>query len=239
MIFLRAQLTIQELVKDFGPIYRETQVENFKNIIVEPWNAFSSLIFLIPVVIVLIKLKKEYKAYPFLVYWAAPLLAIGGIGSTLYHAFRSHPGLLIMDFAPIALLSLSIAFFFLNRLLRRWWLSVLIIVAIMFLRTLAFQFYDGTNHQTPINIAYFLTGVMVGVPIIIFLIKSKFAKIKIFLFTIFLFAISLFFRSADDWIIDFMPMGTHWLWHFFSAAGALTMGIYIYSIYNIKFEKKK
>jgi hemolysin III len=224
-------LHLEHIIKDGGPVYYETHHPG--DFIVEPWNAYSSLFFLMPVIIMFIALRGKYKQYPFLVFWCGPLLAIGGMGSTLYHAFRASNAFLIMDFAPIAILSLSITYFFLNKILKKWWLAILIILGFMALRMLSFSFLEG-QRQTAINISYFLTGIMVATPILIFMIKSKFKHTLWFVYTVLLFSISLFFRYADDWQNQLLPMGTHWLWHVFGAAGAYTLGAYIYKIYDYK-----
>ena len=41
------------------------------------------------------------------------------------------------------------------------------------------------------------------------------------------FAAALFFRYADDMPRQLMPMGVHWLWHLFCAAGAMALGRYL------------
>ena len=72
---------------DDGPIYRETT--DLSQFIVEPWNAFSSLTFWIPACIFLWQLQGRYRQQAFVVYFCIPMLVLGGLGSTLFHALRS------------------------------------------------------------------------------------------------------------------------------------------------------
>src|SRR5688572_15572541 len=108
-------------VPDHGPIYRETM--DLSQFIVEPWNAFSSLTFLIPAFIFLWQLRGQYNRYAFFVYFCSPMLIMGGLGSTLFHAFRSSGWLLAMDVAPIILLVLGISIWiWLKVLPKKWWI---------------------------------------------------------------------------------------------------------------------
>lgn len=92
---------------DHGPIYRETT--DLSLFIVEPWNAWSSLTFLIPAFVFLWQLRGQYASYAFFVYFCSPMLILGGLGSTFFHAFRSSGWLLAMDVLPIVLLVLGIS----------------------------------------------------------------------------------------------------------------------------------
>lgn len=230
-----SHLNIEHYIKDFGPVYFETTPEHFQNIVVEPWNAFSSLALIIPAIIGYILLKGKYKSHFFITYIGMPLSALGGIGSTLFHAFRNSDFFLLLDFVPVAILSLAIAIYFLNILLRRWWLSVLIIIGFLILRSLSFQIWEG-NRQTAISISYLLTGIMVSTPILLFLIKSKFKFAKYILLSILFFGTSLVFRAIDNIDGQVLPMGTHFLWHIFSALGAFLLGVYIYFVDILRFQ---
>ncbi len=220
-----------ERLRDNGPVYYETDLDH---LFVEPWNAISSLTFLIPVIFLLIRLKGQYHHYWFLIFVAAPLMAIGGLGSTLYHAFRAHPFFLYMDFVPIALMTLSISIYFWYKVLPNWFYILLVVAASFLLRFAAFGFVKG---HTAINLSYFLTGVMIFLPALIFLFRTHFIEVKYLIYSILFLIIALFFRYADSWENHFFSFGTHWLWHIFTSTGALTLATYLIKIQDIKPDK--
>jgi hypothetical protein len=217
-----------ERLSDGGPVYFETDLNRF---IVEPWNAFTSLTFLVPVFYLLWILRGRYKEFTFLVFWAAPLMAIGGIGSTIYHAFRVSPFFLIMDVLPIALLTLSVGIYLWLKILSRWWWVLVVIATSIGLRFLAFYIFKG-NAQ--INASYFITGATIFIPGILFLFKTRFFEFSSLGYSVIFLALALFFRFADDYNPPLLPNGTHWLWHIFTSAGAIFLSVYLVRIKNIR-----
>ncbi|MFP4471212.1 MAG: hypothetical protein ACLFPE_11035 [Bacteroidales bacterium] len=213
---------------DGGPMYFETDFDQW---IVEPWNAFSSLTFLIPVIYLFIALRGQYKQYGFLLFWASPLMVIGGTGSTIYHAFRESRFFLFMDFVPIALLTLSISIYLWLKILTKWWYIFGIVALFIAMRFAAFHYLSGS---ATINASYFITGVMIFLPALILLIKSNFYKVWLLVCSILFFGLALLFRYADDWQTPLLPIGTHWLWHIFTSAGALVMAMYLVKIKPLK-----
>lgn len=216
---------------DGGVLYAETDLNN---IVAEPWNALSSLTFLIPVVYWFIKLKGQYRNYPFLVA-CMPLLVLGGIGSTIYHAFRTSYFFLLMDVVPIAFLTLMVGIYFWWKVTNKW--SYVAIISIIFI-TLRFMVYNeiAFGRQQAINISYFITGIMIFVPAFLLLLKTDYHGVKTVMAATFLFILSLMFRQIDTPFF-FLPMGTHWLWHVSCAAGAYFLGQYLYMIANLQEER--
>jgi len=209
-------------VTDGGPIYHETMPERF---IVEPWNAYTSLTFLIPVIYFLIILRGQYKKQGFVVFFTLPLLFAGGIGSTLYHAFRSERWLMALDVFPMFVLSLGVAFFFLFRLFKKKWYYPILIVFIA--GALRGYFFGTLPIQQAINAGYIIVGALIFIPALLYAWQSKWHAIGHLLAAVILLMISIFFRFYDDNPIQPMAAGVHWLWHVFSAAGALFAGLYI------------
>ena len=74
-----------DFIRDSGPFYHEFHADAF---IKEPWNAYSSLFFLVPVIFWVWKLRGQYREN-LIITLMLPLLFLNGIGSTLYHAFRA------------------------------------------------------------------------------------------------------------------------------------------------------
>jgi len=217
---------IRSLLADHGPVYKETLTANFSHFIKEPWNGFSSLTFLVPVVFWLIKLKGHHRDYPFVMF-CMPLLTIGGLGSMLFHGLRLSPYLLAMDWLPIVLLTLSVSIYFWYRVLAKWWQVVLVILGFISLRVCLYMFLKGS---AGINASYFINGVNMFVPALILLRKTHNAHANWLVYAILLFMAALVFRQIDMWQVDVLPMGSHWLWHVFCGAGAFALSTYLVKI---------
>lgn len=213
---------------DHGPIYRETT--DLSQAIVEPWNAFSSLTFLIPAFIFLWQLRGQYSQYAFFVYFCSPMLIIGGLGSTLFHAFRSSGWLLAMDVAPIVLLVTGISIWIWLKVLPRWWWIFPVLIGFFGLTVSLGAFLEG---QDRITAGYFIRGTMLLLPCYLFLLRTGFKESMIFFAAALCFLLALSFRFADEkFEIAFMPWGTHWLWHVSTAVGGYFLGTYL--IRNVK-----
>lgn len=221
--FFLASSVVADSIPDFGPVYRETT--DLELFIVEPWNAWSSLTFLVPVFIFLWQLRGKHRHYAFIVWFCCPLLIIGGLGSTFFHAFRSSPFLLLMDFAPIIILVLGISIWMWLKVLPKKIQLVWVLLIFFGLTIISGFFLDG---QDRISAGYFFRGWMLLLPCYLFLRQTKFQN-SVRLFTaIVCFCLALLFRFLDEKIeIDFMPWGTHWLWHVSTAFGAYFLGEYL------------
>jgi hemolysin III len=213
--------TSHQYLTDGGPMYAETDLHY---IIVEPWNAISSLAIVLPAVFWAVKLKFDYRKYPFL-FFAIPLLVLGGLGSTFYHAFRSSSWLLYMDVAPTALLTFSVGVYFWLKVVPKWWHALLIIVPATAFRFFVFDWLKGEN---AVNISYFITGTLIFLPILIYLIRHKFRYYKSILISVVMLSLSLVFREMDQRASSYIYMGTHFLWHIFSGVGAYYLGKYLF-----------
>lgn len=211
---------------DDGPIYRETV--DLSQFIVEPWNAWSSLTFLIPAFLFLWLLRGKYAQHAFFVYFCCPMLIIGGLGSTLFHAFRSSGWLLAMDALPIVLLVLGISIWMWLKVLPKKWVIAPILVAFVLLTWLTGSYLTG---QDRISAGYVVRGLMLLLPCFLFLRQTDFRQWSTFLVAAVCFTLALGFRFADEKVfISFMPWGTHWLWHISTAVGAWFLGRYLVEI---------
>jgi hypothetical protein len=92
------------------------------------------------------------------------------------------------------------------------------------------MFWGKLPEHASINLSYFITGVSVGLPLILHLIRSKFQDWPILITAISAFSLALLFRQTDQHPIGFLPMGTHFLWHAFSAVGAWFILDYLYKM---------
>lgn len=214
---------------DGGPIYAETDLSR---IIVEPWNAITSLFILIPSIYWFLKIKGELGNYRFLFY-AIILVILGGLGSALFHGFRASLFFLLMDVLPSALLSISVSIYLWLKVLKRWWYLLLIIIPLIAVRF--FLFEDVPQHLA-INIGYFMTGIMVVLPLFIVLHKSKYQKYILAVGAVSSFLVALIFRQLDA-EVTIIPIGTHFLWHTFSAIGANFVLGYLYFLSEVAVKK--
>ncbi len=220
-------------VTDGGPIYHETMPGR---IIVEPWNAYSSLVYLIPVLLLLLAMRPNFRKHGFVLFFALPLLFLGGMGSTLYHAFRSERWLMALDVLPMFLLSLGVAWYFLKKLIGNWYIPLLLIIAAAGLRAF---FFEAFPIQAAINIGYFIVGVVIFIPAFLYARKTGGHALAFLIAAAALLSAALFFRMYDDQPEQFMPAGVHWLWHVFSAAGAWMSGLYLIRTAGASFPKKR
>ena len=210
-------------VPDNGTVYRETT--DLSLFIVEPWNAWSSLTFLIPVLIFLWQLRGRHSNYAFIVWFCCPLLVIGGLGSTFFHAFRASTILLLMDAIPIMVLVVGVSIWMWLKVLPKNIQIVWVLLIFFGLTFLSAVFLSG---QDRISASYFFRGWMLLLPCYLFLRQTKFQNSGRLFTAIGFFALALLFRFLDEKVeIEFMPWGTHWLWHLSTAFGAYFLGEYL------------
>ncbi|MCB0823604.1 MAG: hypothetical protein KDC09_12960 [Bacteroidales bacterium] len=214
---------------DGGPVYTETHPGQ---LIVEPWNALSSLLIVLPAIYWFFIIRKDWQNYKFMLY-AIPLMIIGGMGSTLFHAFRVSRFFLYMDFVPPAILTISMSIYFWIKILKRWWYVFFIIIPTFVLRFLMFG--ELPQHMA-INVSYIMTGIITGLPLLFLMFKTKFFKINYVIYTILLFMAAILFRELDTREFSLFPMGTHFLWHAFTGAGAWFILAYLYAFRNREME---
>lgn len=208
---------------DNGPVYRETV--DLSEFIVEPWNAWSSLTFVVVALVLLRQLRGNFKTYPFIVFFCVPLLIFGGLGSTLFHAFRSSVWLLLMDVFPIIVLVLGVSIWMWLKVLSPKWLVIPVIVLFVGFTYLSRQLFDG---QDQISAGYVVRGTMLLLPCYLYLSRTKFYMGRLFAGAVACFALALLFRFLDEKIeLQWMPWGTHWLWHVSTAFGAYFLGKYL------------
>jgi len=206
---------------DGGQLYTETDLSQ---VIVEPWNAISSLAFLIPAFYWFFRLYKYPKENWFLLFCSV-LIFVGGLGSTLYHAFRIHKFFIVMDFLPMAIATFSLAIYFWHKLLRKWYLVISIVPPAFALRYILFNHLGQHNS---INASYFLSGTLFFLPLLLLLVRFKFHNWGFAFAGLFSFVIALFFRQIDAWHPPIISIGTHFLWHLSGAAGCHFLAAYVY-----------
>lgn len=217
-------LLSQALPIDGGQMYAETDFDRF---IVEPWNAASSLFILMPAIYWAVKLRGRYKEYPFITF-CIPLLFLGGLGSTLFHAFRNSPYLLLLDITPTAILTVALAIYFWIKVLPKWWIALIIIVVSISIRYLAFHYMERPD---AVNVSYAISGTVLFIPTLILLYQTRLAASIYIFISLACFILSFVFRQVDKIEQSLFPMGTHFLWHILTGIGAFFLAEYLYKLH--------
>lgn len=221
----------QAVIFDRGPMYNEFAHDH---VIREPWNAYSSLFFFIPVIFWLWYLRGSYRKHGFLVA-LLPLLFLNGLGSTLFHAFRSSNAFLILDWLPAALMSFSLSVFFWHRVVRRLWLAFLVVFGFYSVGITAVMLLKSVVHISSPSVGYFFSGAAFLVPVIIDLFRHRWRHAGWYVSSLLLLLLSLTCRVLDYPTpnpFPWMPQGTHFLWHVFSSFAVFTLGFYVYLTTN-------
>lgn len=179
----------------------------------EPINAFTNIAFPIAGYLGLKLLKeKKIKSNEFQV---LPLmLSFVGLGSFIYHTARSSITL-IFDALPIYSFILYALFLTLNELLSSRIKSLLVLVGFISIEISLSMFVPQE----------FLNGSIRHIVAITFILFIGYFAIKRYgkkiiqplVGLISFYAIAIFFRSIDAWICNWLPIGTHFLWHILSA----------------------
>jgi hypothetical protein len=208
---------------DGGPIYLETRLDRT---IAEPWNATSALAFVVLVAVWLVRLRGRHRHWPFLTA-CLPVLALGGVGGVLYHAFRCSYVFFLLDVVPIAILALATSLYFWARLLPRRWYVVLVLPP---------SLMSGAIVRTDpdpwaIHPYYLVIASTILVPALLFLLWTRGRDGGWVALALACFVIALVFRSTDGWWREgWLPMGSHWLWHLFGAGATGALAEYVYRV---------
>ncbi len=209
---------MSQILPDFGPRYTETNFDQFP---VEPLNTFSNLLFLFVCLYWFLKLKhisnSSFKTY---LKRALPLLLIGYLGGTLYHATRAHWLWMLMDVLPIYLIGWLTALYLWGLVnVSKKLIFMAFLVLFLLPNIILWTFYSEFSHK--ITFGYISLVVPCLLPILIDLYNTRWKFVVSVFIPLILISIALTMRVLDDhpWIQNNYPWGTHWLWHM---GGALT-----------------
>ncbi len=214
---------IQILPPDGGLIYTES---NFSNFFPEPLNAITSTFFLFIALYWLVKVRGFSIKHTFLSV-CSWILLVGGVGGLLYHGLRRYNIFIALDWVPIVILCFFTSGWFWHKVVG---VATSILIGILFfcIEWILNSWYDHDNSHFANNINYSLMGIMILVPVVVYLYKTKFKNGKLILFALITFCLALGFRIIDDWKI--IPVGTHFLWHAFSAITTICLFSFIYKL---------
>lgn len=215
---------------DNGPFYTEF----LDQVLREPWNAASSIFFLVPVFYWVWKLRGQYRKH-MIITALLPLLFLNGIGSTVYHAYRAHNFWLFLDAFPALIMMLILGAYFWTRITGTWKKGILIIPIAISIMVIVFGLLNLPGNLRP-NLAYTLNGLMfIGIPVGIIMKRTQFYKWKLMAWTALFLITAVVCRTLDDptaedaiQFPDWLSQGTHFLWHVVSAFAVFSLGWYLY-----------
>lgn len=215
---------LHDRLADWGPRYTETPPGNgpFDAALVEPWNTVTASLFIWIVLLWGRRVYGRFDQYPFFSS-CLPILFVGGVGGTLYHALRSSPVFFLLDILPLYGLGLLVSLFLWIRggtKLR----CLFGLIALLGLLQVLGQWQLPT--QWAVNLSYASLGVIVVLPLGMMLWRTGFRDAGWVYVSFACFAVAWVFRIIDA--LKPLPMGTHWLWHVFGAATTWTLGEYLY-----------
>ncbi|MGA8853534.1 MAG: hypothetical protein WB492_05080 [Christiangramia sp.] len=207
--------------QDSGPIYQETLAGRLP---VEPFNTYSNIFFLIIIIYFSLKVYRDYQNHRFLA-WSLPVLFLGLVGGTVYHATRSHDIWMYMDWLPIVILCLAVSVYYTIKLKATWQKRLLLIFIVLFL-VLGIRLIPLPQHLKT-SVGYIGTVIGLLLPIITYFYTTKLHHWGLVLLAFLSFGLAISFRILDNFV-DLLPLGTHWLWHIFGALSVFFLMNYIY-----------
>ncbi|TRO67485.1 ceramidase [Christiangramia sabulilitoris] len=206
---------------DSGPVYQETMAGRLP---VEPFNTYSNILFLCIVIYYSLKVYKDYNNHRFLA-WSIPVLFLGFIGGTVYHATRSHDIWMYMDWLPIVLLCLAVSVYYTIKLKMTRKSRTTLILVVLFLVFGIRMLPLPRGLET--SIGYIATAIGLLLPLVTYFYTTKLHNWGYVLLAFLSFGFAIGFRILDGFYY-IIPMGTHWLWHVFGALSVFFLIKYIY-----------
>ena len=200
---------------DSGPIYIETNLARWP---AEPWNAASNLAFLAIFAWWAWRTRGRWKQQRIIVA-CLPVLFVGWVGGTVYHANRSSDVWLLMDFLPIATLAFAVSCAYWLKLLGSPW-KVLAVAVLPFGAVRVGAWSLPVSDHARISAGYAAMAIGLAAPLSIQAWRTRNPAGRWLVWAMLSFGVALAFRFADRPgapIAGILPMGSHWLWHLFGA----------------------
>ncbi|TQD40540.1 ceramidase [Haloflavibacter putidus] len=212
---------LQNFPHDSGPIYQETLAGRFP---VEPFNTFSNLLFLVVILYFGRKIYPNYRQHLFLAF-CLPILTLGFVGGTIYHATRSAEIWLLLDWVPIVLLCFATAVYFCFslpiKILFKWIFIVGLLLFQIIVRLIELP------KSLSISLGYIASAIAILLPLTLHIWYFKANYAYNILWAVLSFSAAIGFRILDK-NLHIFSMGTHWLWHLFGATAVFFLMNYIF-----------
>lgn len=198
-----------------GPIYCETPLAAF-SFPAEPINFFSNAVIVL-FGLVALYLSHKYKSSADV--WAlAVLLTLTGVGSFLWHGFRT-PLALTLDVVPGLLFLLLFVYVWARRVWETY--RSAFFLATFFVGTFVLSWVTQQIipfRGPPLGV---VAAVLIAAGYLIMKTRKRYGAIALWGgASIGLSLLAFFFRSIDLYTCDVVPFGTHFLWHIFLSTGA-------------------
>lgn len=195
-------------------VYSQSVVEYCERVgnsfLSEPINLFSNLAFFVAAYLAYKQITNLKLGTPYKI--IALLILTIGIGSAAWHSVRT-PFAHAMDFLPIFAFFLVYLYQLVKRLTTNKYLPALatfgflalqIVVSVMFPSVL-----NGSVRHV-VNL-FLLSGLL-------HVLKSQKKLGKYFIWMFFCYLMAVIFRSLDNAVCSYFPIGTHFLWHMLTAS---------------------
>jgi len=221
------------LPRDFGPIYTETIPGLAAGAVpVEPWNTWSNIVFVLLFIHIALRTRLDRQRYPLIVI-SLPILAVGIIGGTVYHATRSHAVWLFMDFMPILILTSAAALAFWRDVVGAWPRAVMLFLLVAVSgRSLGFAL--ATERSVQISLGYLSAALSILVPLAILVRRARWHGLGLMCGICLTFSAAVACRMLDRAGSPApLPMGTHFLWHIFGGAAVWMLMLLVIQLRDI------
>lgn len=209
---------------DYGPIYKETLYGRWP---VEPYNTVTTLLFLLVVLYWAWKIGRNYREH-ILIAIVLPVIGMGFIGGFLYHSLRDNYAWLLLDWVPIIIAANIAAVYFWRTFIKSWILAFLLtysplVVIHIFIRTTKMDINF-------LSVSYSVLAISVIMPILLYVFSKSRPGISRFIYAIICVVAAIALRTLDrNQMMDFLPMGSHFLWHTFGALTCYFLIGYVYA----------
>ena len=192
-----------------------------RKLIVEPFNTFSNLGFLLIVLYWVVVLLPVWRNHQFLSLCVA-LLFVGWFGGTMYHAKRNRDLWLLLDVGPIFVISLMAIIYFWTKTKLHWLWGLIISLVPFIIRA-----FMGRHPKPSVSfLGYCVVILPVLVPLSVLLVMTNFSNWLYLALAVVFFAMALFFRTIDLRVT--WKHGSHWLWHIFGALAVQLTFMFIF-----------
>jgi hemolysin III len=193
---------------------------------VEPFNTASNLIFLAVIIYFTYKVCQSTRRHYF-IKAIMPVFFIGYVGGTIYHATRSAEVWLLMDWVPIVVLCGACAIYFTFKATRGWTARIVLLTVILVLNIVPEWISFPVGYRT--SIGYIATAIALLLPMVVYAYRTRWRRARFLGLTVLSFLLAVSFRTLDKKLdIEWLWMGTHWLWHLLGGVAVFWLMLYIY-----------
>ncbi|MDH3888460.1 MAG: ceramidase [Gammaproteobacteria bacterium] len=188
-------------------------------ILAEPVNALTNLAFLVAAFAAW-RLANQYRSMSVETGLLIGLMVAIGVGSGLFHTFATNWAR-VLDVLPILLFQIAYLWIYGSRIIMMKTIHLTGLVIIFLIAA-----FTGRQFQQLFNGALiYLPAFMLLLGLGLYHYHHARTEPALLLWATALFSVSLFLRSIDMTICQYMPIGTHYFWHLFN-------GLLVYLVFR-------